>query len=116
MNTLGQKRHARVEDIFGALKNEHPLMSLATIYRNLKTLERKGEVTGFLHPDGAARYELRGNSIHQHLVCEACGAIREVELGFLEELSQNIKKRAGFTIHTHRLSMVGRCDGCKVVT
>jgi len=114
ISILGKKRHVRVEDIFYALKNEHPLMSLATIYRNLKSLEQKREVNGFLHPDGAIRYELRGTSAHQHLVCEACGNIREVQFGFLEELSQNLKERAGFSIHTHRVIMVGRCNQCMV--
>lgn len=112
LSVLKQKRHQRVEDIFHALKHAYPLVSVATVYRNLKRLSEQGNVASLLHPDGSARYELRDERTHQHLVCESCGTIIEIKFGFVEELSINLKEKAGFHLHEHRLAMVGRCSGC----
>jgi len=112
LSVLKQKRHQRVEDIFHALKNAYPLVSVATVYRNLKRLTEQGSVASLLHPDGSARYELHDVNAHQHLVCDNCGTIIEIKFGFVEELSANLKSKANFHLHAHRLSMVGRCSGC----
>lgn len=113
LNLLSQKRHLRVEELFSPLKEQYSFVSLATVYRNLKALEERGEVVTFLHPDGAARYELPPSEHHQHLVCESCGVVIEVQFGFVDELSQHLRKRANFNLHPHRLSIVGRCVSCK---
>lgn len=113
LSTLGGLRHARVEDVFHALKSSHPAMSITTVYRNMKTLEDQGDIVGFLHPDGSARYEVHSDEAHQHLICEACGAILEVKFRFVEELSQSLRERAQFTIHSGKVNMVGRCAGCE---
>lgn len=106
--------HARVEDVFHSLKPEYPAISITTVYRNMKTLERKGEIMAFPHPDGSLRYEAHREDFHQHLICEACGAIVEVKFGFVEELAQSLKERAKFRIYSHKLSMPGRCVGCEM--
>ncbi len=113
LHILSQRRHLRVEELFTPLKERYPLISLATVYRNLKALEGRSEVVAFLHPDGAVRYELPSNEHHQHLVCEVCGAVIEIQFGFVEELSQHLQERANFNLHPHRLSIVGRCVSCQ---
>lgn len=113
LDLLSQRRHLRVEELFAPLKERYPFISLATVYRNVKSLEKKGEVVAFLHPDGAVRYELPAGQHHQHLVCESCGVVIEIQFGFVDELSQHLKERANFSLHPHRLSMVGRCVSCQ---
>lgn len=114
IHVLKGKRHLRVEEIFGILKGVHPRVSMATVYRNLKQLERAGEVAGFLHPDGSIRYEIQTQTPHQHLVCDNCGTVIEITLGFIDELAGNLKEKANFHVHTHRLTIVGRCAKCAV--
>lgn len=112
LTVLGDLRHARVEDVFHALKPSHPAVSITTVYRNIKTLEERGDIVGFLHPDGSVRYEVHSNDPHQHLICEICGAILEVKFRFVEELSKSLEERARFRIHSRKVNMVGRCAGC----
>lgn len=109
---LSEKRHLRVEEIFGILKAAHPRMSMATVYRNLKQLQKAKEVAGFLHPDSSIRYELRAQPPHQHLVCDACGIVIEITLGFIEELAGNLKEKANFHLHPHSLAIIGQCVVC----
>lgn len=110
---LQQQRHLRVEELFALLKAQFPRVSVATIYRNLRQLEASKEAATFLHPDGSVRYELSLLSGHQHLVCQNCGTVIEITLGFIEELAANLKEKVGFDLHTHRLTMIGRCVNCQ---
>jgi len=105
-------RHARAEDVFYALKSSHPAVSITTVYRNIKTLEERGDIVGFLHPDGSVRYEVGSTDPHQHLICEICGVILEVKFMFVEELSKSLEERARFKIHSRKVNMVGKCAGC----
>lgn len=113
LQVLKEGRHIRAEDIFHELKKRHPLVSITTVYRNIKTLEQKGVIVGFSHPDGSVRYEAKQGEIHQHLVCQDCGRVYEVKFGFLGQLQESLKERVRFEITTEYVSLVGRCATCK---
>ncbi len=104
--------HARVEEIFHELKKDNPLLSIATVYRNLKTLQSQGIIFGFLHPDGSVRYELKNDQPHQHLICKDCGKVYEIKFAFLPQLAQRVRERAGFQIHEEYMAIVGKCLEC----
>ncbi|MBL9174689.1 MAG: transcriptional repressor [Verrucomicrobiales bacterium] len=88
---------------------------LATVYRNLHTLEGMGLVRRYDFGDGTARFELvpeGEEGHHHHLICQQCALIVEVEECFPEELEQALARRHGFTGITHRLEFFGLCPRC----
>ena len=88
---------------------------LATVYRNLHTLETMGMVRRFDLGDGTARFERDhegDDGHHHHLVCTACTLIIEVEDCFPTELEQALARRHGFAQITHRLEFFGVCKRC----
>lgn len=88
---------------------------LATVYRNLHTLEGMGLVRRYDFGDGTARFELVSEGEeghHHHLICQQCALIVEVEECFPEELEQALARRHGFTGITHRLEFFGLCPRC----
>ncbi|MCW5558680.1 MAG: transcriptional repressor [Verrucomicrobiae bacterium] len=88
---------------------------LATVYRNLHTLEAMGLVRRFDLGDGTARFELIAegeDGHHHHLVCTRCSLIVEVDDCFPPELEQALAQRHGFTGITHRLEFFGTCRRC----
>lgn len=109
-------------------KHQHPLSNkeihaalggetcdLATVYRNLHTLEDMGLVRRFDLGDGVARFELldeNDDGHHHHLVCTACSAIVEIEDCVPAELEQRIAERHGFRNISHRLEFFGLCPKC----
>jgi len=109
---LEHSGHARVEEIFHELKKDNPRLSIATVYRNLKTLQEQEVIIGFLHPDGSARYELKNATPHQHLICKDCGKIYEIKFTFLPQLTQSVRERAGFQIHEEYMTIMGKCLEC----
>lgn len=89
---------------------------LATVYRNLHTLEGMGLVRRFDFGDGAARFELvdqHGGDHHHHLVCTRCSLIVEVDECFTDQLERSLAQRHGFTHVTHRLEFFGLCPRCQ---
>lgn len=56
----------------------HAGLELATVYRNLGTLEADGEVIPVHLPGQSARFEPAGRGHHHHFSCEACGGVSEL--------------------------------------
>lgn len=89
---------------------------LATVYRNLHTLEDMGLVRRFDFGDGTARFELvseEGDDHHHHLICTRCSLIVEIEECFPIELEEALARRHGFIGITHRLEFFGVCANCQ---
>ncbi len=89
---------------------------LATIYRNMHTLEKMGLVRRYDFGDGAARFELTSEgdtTHHHHIVCTRCGLIVEVDDCFPEEFQAVVASRHGFVGVSHRLEFFGICPKCQ---
>ena len=63
--------------------------------------------------DGIARYEMRGESHHDHLICERCGQNIEVVDPEIERLQEALARRHGFVPTFHRLYLYGICPACR---
>ncbi len=105
------KTHPTVEQIYGAVKEELPAISLATVYRNLNLLAEKGEV---LRLEINQEYHFDGDvSSHQHCVCNSCGKIMDL---FKDEISlsalKNISSKS-FSPQRVEIIFYGTCAGCK---
>jgi Fur family ferric uptake transcriptional regulator len=91
---------------------------LATVYRNLHTLEDMGLVRRFDFGDATARFELLpegDDGHHHHLICTRCARIVEIEDCFPAELERALARRHGFVNITHRLEFFGLCDQCSAM-
>ena len=92
----------------------------SSVYRNLSVLEAAGVVTRIVGNDEFGRFELAEDLIghHHHLLCEECGAMLDVTVPpaierQLDEALERLAEASGFTLHHHRLDLVGRCAQCK---
>ena len=50
---------------------------------------------------------------HDHLICTGCGKIIEFENCDIERLQEEVARRNGFTIQTHKLELYGLCSACR---
>lgn len=89
---------------------------LATVYRNLRTLEELGLVQRCDFGDGSARFELNPggpSQHHHHLVCRGCARIVELQECLPPGLEAGIAQRHGFADVTHHLEFFGLCADCR---
>lgn len=86
-----------------------PKLSMATVYRTIRSLEELGEITPVELPGEPARYELAGKAHHHHFKCDECGRAFDVNK-CPGNLSQMLP--AGFTLRAHEITLFGSCDAC----
>ncbi len=97
------------QEMLEAAQAEVPALSLATVYRNLKTLVDEGDITTVTLPGDSPRYEPAQHAHHHHFQCTTCKRVFDVHdcPGDLARLAPK-----GFTVESHELTLYGRCDTC----
>jgi Fur family ferric uptake transcriptional regulator len=97
------------QEVLEAAQAITPGLSIATVYRNLRTLVDEGELRSVVLPGENARYELAGGGHHHHFQCLTCQRVFEVDAcpGNLASLAP-----PGFSVEDHDLTLYGQCSDC----
>jgi Fur family ferric uptake transcriptional regulator len=90
---------------------ELPASDLASVYRNLETLERLGLVQHVHLGHGAGRY-VRAGREREYLVCERCGVQRPVAPEQLDGVRRAVREATGFEARFSHFPIVGLCGDC----
>lgn len=103
--------HPTAEDVFHAVREELPRISLATVYKALESLVESGVAQKVTGGDGTAHFESRVDE-HFHARCRACNRIVDVEA--LPEFHHCVDKirTQGFAIERARVELTGLCESC----
>lgn len=108
----GTTSHPSAEWIYEQVKKEIPDIGLATVYRNLRALEKAGEVLE-LHPfNNTARFDGNINT-HYHFCCERCGKILDLDEPVDPTIETRIARKTGFKVTRHHLELAGLCLDCQ---
>jgi Fur family peroxide stress response transcriptional regulator len=92
--------HPTVAQVFEAVRAKFPTTSLATVYKTVLLLKELNEVLELGFPDGSNRYD-------------GCRKIMDPELSSLDELSEEMRKKTGYRVLSHRLDFFGLCPACQ---
>lgn len=71
--------HPTAEEVYRQVAAEHPSVSRATVYRNLRQLAESGLLLKINTTDGADHFDHRCDA-HYHAGCLRCGRVFDVEL------------------------------------
>jgi Fur family transcriptional regulator, ferric uptake regulator len=89
-------------------------LDLASVYRNLETLEEIGVVRHFHAGHGPGCYVLAADGEPEYLACDHCGAIREIDRDELQPLREAVRRRFGYEVGFTHFPMMGLCPSCAV--
>jgi Fe2+ or Zn2+ uptake regulation protein len=103
--------HPTAEEVYLAVKQQLPKVSLATVYKNLEALIESGVASKLTYGDSSTRYDIRTDH-HHHLRCVACGKIWDVEPKEGSDWLKTLKPRPGFQVTDFRLEILGHCRDC----
>lgn len=106
------KSHPSAEMIYDDLKANYPTMSLATIYKTLKTLIELGVVIELNVGEDNFRYDAN-TSQHPHIVCLSCGRVDDIENADFNFLDTEVEKYTNYKVDTHQLYFYGICHECQ---
>ena len=104
------RNHPTSADVYEAVREKHPSISRATVYRNLNVLTEQGEVLHIPVAGGADRYDFRCDC-HYHAICRECGVVYDVEMPS-EELLSSVRDTHGFQIEGFDIIFTGLCPDC----
>ena len=103
--------HPTADEIYRALVDRFPSMSVATVYNNLKVFIEAGLVKELTFGDDSSRFDA-DLSDHYHAICEKCGIISDFSLEPLAEIEIAAAEQTGFKVHGHRMEVYGLCPSC----
>ena len=106
--------HLTPDEFSEIIKNRHPEIGKATVYRTLKLLEEAKLISKIEFGDGRIRYEIcTDKEHHDHLICEKCKRSVEVIDPKIELLQKRLAQKHGFELTGHRLYLFGICKNCQ---
>lgn len=106
------ERPITAEEIAAGLEGWLPASDLASVYRNLDTLEEIGLVRHFHLGHGAGRYALASARELEFVTCELCGAFAAVPPGRLDGVRDLIEQELGYRARFAHFPIVGTCGAC----
>jgi len=105
--------HFTANDIIEDARALHLGVGRATIFRALDLFTELDVLERIDLPSGDHAYvPCEPQRHHHHIVCEDCGAVTEVEDLGLGAAIEQIQRRTGWQVETHRLELFGRCPDC----
>jgi Fur family transcriptional regulator, ferric uptake regulator len=100
------------EQIATGLSGRLPRSDLASVYRNLETLEGVGLVRHFHLGHGPGLYALSGREEREYLVCDSCSSVLAVDPDDLQAVRSYVKQRFGYEARFTHFPIVGLCAEC----
>jgi Fur family peroxide stress response transcriptional regulator len=109
---VNSRDHPRADWVYDQVRQEIPNISMGTVYRNLNSLARSGDIRRLDVADGTSRFD--GNiEDHYHFRCEQCGHIFDLDEPVDQALSERVARNTGFRVYRQRMELAGLCDACQ---
>jgi Fur family ferric uptake transcriptional regulator len=100
------------DQIADGLAGKLPRSDLASVYRNLETLEQVGLIRHFHLGHGPGLYAPSGVGEREYLVCDACGSVKAVDPKQMNPVRTMIQKRFGYAARFSHFPILGLCANC----
>ncbi len=107
---LAAPRHVDAETVAKEAKKIDKSIGLATVYRTLKMMTEAKILVERHFLDNKACFEFTDDNVHHdHLICNQCGEIIEFLDEEIESRQEQISKKLGFTLKSHKMELFGDC-------
>ena len=108
---LGTKGHPSAEIIYSALIEKFPTMSLATVYKSLKTLCKVELIQELNLGEGNFRYDAIIED-HAHFQCTRCNVVFDLMNVPTDKVMDAVSLNQVFHIESSKLYFYGNCMEC----
>ena len=104
--------HPSAETVHEMLRETHPDISLATVYRNLALFKRQGLIQSIGTVNGVERFD--GNpDPHVHFICTGCDAVLDFpQVQVPSSLGADAEQQTGCHVQGCQLTFTGLCQKC----
>jgi Fur family ferric uptake transcriptional regulator len=105
--------HFTAADLAASATRRRVDLSRATLFRSLDLMTELGVVERLDLPSGDHAYVPCAPAHHHHVVCSRCGRSSDVEDCGVAAAVEEIARRSGYRIESHRLELFGLCRHCQ---
>ena len=104
----GSKDHPDVDTLFERANKIDNKVSIATVYRTVRTLQNAGILEKLEFNDGRSRFEDAVRKHHDHLIDLDTGNVIEFFDKEIEQIQKKIAKKLGYKLTGHKLELYGK--------
>jgi Fe2+ or Zn2+ uptake regulation protein len=108
----GDVTHPTAEAVYAAARTKMETISLKTVYQTLNDLASLGEIAALDLGTGTTRFDPNVEQVHHHLVCRACGKVRDLHADFTAVMVPPGSEE-GFEIGEAEVVFRGVCATCR---
>ena len=101
--------HLTADQIYLKAKERLPKIAVGTVYRNLGQMVERNAIRKFSVKGEPDHYD-KNMMEHEHLICEKCGQIRDIEI---DGLMDYVQKKTGKDVTSLDIELKYICDQCK---
>lgn len=105
--------HFTAADLMDDVRVRRLGIGRATIFRALDLFAELNVLERLDLPSGEHAYVPCEPVHHHHIVCSTCGRVTEVDDQGLAAAIEEIQRRTGWQVESHRLELYGRCPRCR---
>ena len=109
---LDSMGHPTADEIYRALADRFPSMSVATVYNNLRLFKEAGLVRELTYGDSSSKFDAK-MSDHYHVICKKCNKMVDFEYPSIVGIEETASKETGFIVESHRMEIYGVCADCQ---
>ncbi len=108
----GTHCHPSAEMIHQMLQDEHPDISLATVYRNLALFKNQGIIQSLGTVGGIERFDANTEP-HVHFICSNCHSVLDLpQVQVPQQLHSTVESLTHGRVSDCQLSFTGICQSC----
>jgi len=104
--------HLTSDEVYQKARKEYPMLSAATVYRNMEQMVKAGLLSHLGRSGSAMKYDTNLEE-HHHFICNRCGKVHDI---YLEKIKYKVdEKRSGLLnakIESPELYLRGICEDC----
>ncbi len=105
--------HLDADEVYRRARQKHPLISLSTVYRALRSFKNHDLVEEMHFDEEHHHYEAKSNKEHHHLVCLKCGKVTEFQSSISGYIKKNVPQAKDFEIVGTEVRLTGYCPECR---
>lgn len=112
LEELHKHGHSSVDDIYHRIKNTIPSVSLATIYKNIISMQEANILKSVKTPSQKQKYEINQKP-HIHLFCKICEKLEDFDMD-ISSFQAHCEDTSGYkSIDDTSIILTGICPKCQ---
>jgi len=109
LHTIDVAGHINIDEIYEEVREKHPTLSLATIYKNIILMQENNVIVEVPMNGQKSKYELIKKE-HMHLICQVCGTIQDNEIPPKTKEALIVEN---FQLKSSKINLYGVCKTCQ---